>query len=747
MTKKAFWIKFTLLAVAGSLLYANTLRGEFHLDDIPFIVKNPTIRDITNLALIGKSILGEHARHVVFFSLALNYHLNKLDVFGYHIFNTIIHILTALGIWQFTRMLLSTPRFKAETPRDNRENIAFCAALLFLCHPANTQAIAYITQRFASMATMFYVGALAFYIKARLTPAISRAWPFYVLAAAAALGGMFSKEIVITLPLMLLIIDRTCLCPPAAAATAKSNPAPANKTPLILILAALLGLALIIPCLFHFEVATIFKASMPSSSHEGDILTFRTFFLSQWRVMAVILRLLVLPVHQNLDYDFPMSTGLFTPITTFTSLLLLIGLAAGAWAAAKRRFIITLGILWFFITYLPEFYPRVHVIFEHKFYLTTIGIFIALSYALWQTPRLKDHARWIMIALCIILGIATVRRNAVWRTEQTLWEDIIRNSPDKYRANLNLGNVYQLQGEYDRSLPYYNKAITVMPYGYKAYNSRGVVYYMKGNADAAMADFNMAIRANPAYDDPYNNRGNLYRQRGEYQKAIDDYNRSIRISQFAPVAYKNRGDAYAKLNNVDNAVADYQSALKLDPKFRDAYNSLGNFLKDQKRFDDALGVFTAAIRNDPANRADYFVGRGNVYSGMNEPSRALEEFRQALQLRPSMTEPLFNTGVTYMSLGQLERSDEFYSLALQSNPKLAAAYNNRGEIRRRLGRRKDAIEDFLNADRLAPRMTMIRGNLIRAYLEDGQTANAVTAYNDTIRQGVPLDPSFRKLVN
>jgi tetratricopeptide (TPR) repeat protein len=483
---------------------------------------------------------------------------------------------------------------------------------------------------------------------------------------------------------------------------------------------------------------------MPSSSHEGDMLTFNTFFLTQLRVMCVLLRILVLPIDQNLDYDFAMSTGLFTPITTFLSLALLIGLAVICWKMFKRDFIVFFGLLWFFITYLPEFYPRVHVIFEHKLYLTSIGLFIAFAYMLWEHPALKRNALWIMIALSIVLGICTVKRNMVWRTEQTLWEDVVKKSPNKYRANLNLGNVYQLQGQYDRSLPYYDKAIAVMPYGYKALNSRAVVYYMKGDLDKAVADLDRSIKANPLYDDPYNNRANLYRQRGEFKKAIEDYTTAIKVSQFAPIAYKNRADVYVATNEIEKALADYRIALNLDPGLRDGYNNMGNLLRQRARFPEALDLFNAALKNDPGNSAEYFLGRGNVYTDMKNPQKALSDFLSALKFRPAMPEAFFNTGIAYATMGDLTKAEEFYSLALQAMPNLAVAYNNRGDTRRKMGRYADAILDLLAADRLAPHNDIIRKNIILSYLESGQTDNAVKAFNETISQGGTFDEKFRQ---
>ncbi len=742
MLKRDFWLKFGFLGIMVALIYANTFHSEFHLDDVPFILKNPTIRDITNLALIGKSILGSHARHVVFFSFALNFYLNKLDVFGYHIFNTIIHLLTVLGIWQFTRLLLMTSRFNSRVTPETREHIAFFAALLFACHPANTQAVTYVSQRFASMATMFYIGALAFYVNARITADAGKSFALFLLAGITAIMGMLCKEMSLTMPIIALFVDRLCIAyVPPVLPSKKKNLAKLKKTsgtPWFLII-GLGALVFVTPFIAKANIIGIFNMEMPSSSHEGDLLTFNTFTLTQFRVICVMLRLLVLPFDQNLDYDFAMSHSLFDPITTLISLGVIIGLLVLAWKMFRTEFLIFFGIAWFFITYLPEFYPRVHVIFEHKIYLTSIGLFVAFSALMFIHRPFKEKTLWVMIALSVILGILTVKRNAVWRTEQTLWEDVVKKSPNKYRANLNLGNVYQLQGLYDKAYPYYDQAIKVMPYGYKALNSRAVLKYMKGDIKGAMEDLDLSIRSNPQYDDPYNNRGNIRRQQGDFTGAIDDYTHAIAVSQFAPIAFKNRADVYGHINEVDKAMTDYQTALSMDPKLREAYNNAGNLLKQHKKYSEALALYNSGLRNHPANAAEYLVGIGNIYTDMKNLKDALSSFEQAIAVNANMPEALFNAGVTCAAMGDIVKAETYYTRAIQIMPTLAVAYNNRGDVRRNLKRYQDAIADFSRADQLAPKNPIIRRNLIRTFTEAGDPATADRLRQESIASGVSLD--------
>ena len=90
---------WAILAVAAFIVYFNTFYTPFHLDDYPFIIENPNIRSLGNFFGGAKGILGEHARFIPFLTFALNYHFHQLEVFGYHLVNFVIHVVTSGLVW------------------------------------------------------------------------------------------------------------------------------------------------------------------------------------------------------------------------------------------------------------------------------------------------------------------------------------------------------------------------------------------------------------------------------------------------------------------------------------------------------------------------------------------------------------------------------------------------------------------------------------------------------------------------
>jgi hypothetical protein len=166
-----------LIALLSFLAYSNTLDVPFHFDDKPYIVENPMIKDFRYF--IEPSQAGVFAnlpiykvfkeRYIGHLSFALNYKLHGLDVSGYHTANIVIHIINGLLVYFMVLFTFRIPKLERSRLREGSKLVALFTALLFISHPVQTQAVTYIVQRFASMATMFYILSLMLYIKSRLS--------------------------------------------------------------------------------------------------------------------------------------------------------------------------------------------------------------------------------------------------------------------------------------------------------------------------------------------------------------------------------------------------------------------------------------------------------------------------------------------------------------------------------------------------------------------------------------------------
>ena len=124
------------------------------------------------------------------------------------------------------------------------------------------------------------------------------------------------------------------------------------------------------------------------------------------------------------------------------------------------------------------------------------------------------------------------------------------------KEHLSMGNDEFKQGNFDRAIVDYTKAIDINPNLAKAYNNRGVAYAQEGSFSRAISDFTMAIANNFKDAEAYNNRGLVYAKQGNLTRAVFDYTKAIKNDAFYVKAYNNREMAYYKLKKYDKAWSD-----------------------------------------------------------------------------------------------------------------------------------------------------------------------------------------------
>lgn len=724
-----------LLLIVGTAIYSNSLHSAFQFDDTPFVVDNVTIRDLSDVGAIWRGVLPQHSRFVAFYSFALNYYFHRLDVFGYHVTNLAIHIISSILVWWLVFLLISTPRVKDEKFLEYKGGISFVAGLLFVCHPVQTQAIVYITQRFASLATMFYLLAVCLYLYARLMNNKNFARNFTFLGSVfAVLLGMFTKEITITIPITLIIIELMFLNEGKKVSDLLGWFKKGNAWIFILIVSMAL---FIIPQQFSFSVKNQLFAEKVSNSYDGDIITFGKYFMTQFRVAATFLRLLFVPVNLNADYDFPLSKSFFG-FKTIASFIVCLTFFVLGFLIRKKNVLISFGILWFFVTFLPNFVPRSDVIFEHKLYLISVSFCIVVAALLFKFVEDKKFRLFIICCIVVVFSFMTYQRNKVWENSFTLWQDVVKKSPNKARGHNNLGAEYIRRGKYDLALVEANKTLDLNAGYYKAYYNRGIAYYNYRLYEKAIKDFKKSIELQPTYHDAYNYLGIYYFNNGEIDRALEHYNKALEFNPNYVSAYNNRGMVYLNKRQFDQALSDFDKALSLDPYHVKAYYNKGNLYFAQGQQDKAIEEYGKVIKLDPGF-VEVLNNRGILYLNTGKVDLALADFEKALSIRKDYDRAYYNIGELYRSEKKYDLAYEYYGKTIRANPKLLDAYNSRGELFLEEKKYELALKDLNRSISLDPGHGMAyyyRGNLNK---ELGNYEQALDDYNKVL-EASPNNP-------
>jgi len=171
-----------MILLVGILVYANTFQVPFVLDDHITIVRDTYVHSLDNFLPGATDYKDNRPRIFSYLTFALNYHFGGLNVVGYHVVNLLIHLVAALLVYGLLRLTFRTPYFKGEaqnsisqpsvlTPQSTtlspQSFIPLFAALLFIVHPVQIQAVTYIVQRVTSLATMFYLLSMFLYAATR----------------------------------------------------------------------------------------------------------------------------------------------------------------------------------------------------------------------------------------------------------------------------------------------------------------------------------------------------------------------------------------------------------------------------------------------------------------------------------------------------------------------------------------------------------------------------------------------------
>ncbi len=354
-----------MLLLAAVVVYSDSFHGPFIFDDRPAIdqvsAKEPWAASVWH-TLIGP-------RPVIRATLALNYFIGGYDETGYHVGNLCIHILAALALFGVIRRTLTLPSLGGRFGEKAAASLAFAAALLWVVHPLQTQAVTYIIQRMESLMGLFYLLTLYCFIRSASSPN-PRAW--HAAAVAACALGMGCKEVMVSAPLIVLLYDRCFVA-------GSFREALRRRWRFYLALAAT----------WLILLRSVIEGVGPHAISAGFQLKEVTPFQYARSEPGVILHYLALafwPARLCLDYAWPVANG----IAQIAPGAIVIGalLAATIWALVRKPKWGFIGA-WFFLILAPtsSIMPIKDLAFEHRMYLPLAAVVLAVilaAYLGWE---------------------------------------------------------------------------------------------------------------------------------------------------------------------------------------------------------------------------------------------------------------------------------------------------------------------------------------------------------------------------
>lgn len=660
------------LALLVSAIYSNTLHVPFHFDDFANISFNRNIFmtdlswDNISSTFYGTNQAGTRIlRPIAFLSLGLNYYFGGLDTLGYHVVNLAIHFLTALFLYLLVYETLQLPRLK---PRYGASaySIALLTAVLWAAHPIQTQAVTYIVQRMASMAALFYLAALFFYVKSRL-PRSGIEWSYFFLFLACAFLAFGTKENAAVLPAAIILYEYVFL----------QEELTSRKKKGILLIA---GLVLILPVVlvFYFQGPDVFHTLWNDilKGYPNRDFTPYERVLTQFRVLIYYITLIAYPSpgRLSLDYDYPISHSLLDPPTTLIAGIIIAVLVLCAALFSRKTPILSFSILWYFLNlFVESSIFNLELVFEHRLYLPSMWLFVPLAIGIIRALQMALGAKIPIVCLAGALvfaeGYLTYSRNSVWQSHYTLWRDCFNKVPGKARTANNLGLACYEVGKMAEAEKYLSIALRKAPKNPYAHNTIGSVYLKKGQHQKALTAYRLAEGYYPKWSMPILNQGHVYYQLGEFDRAEKEYCRALSTYK-SPYGYIALGRVLHKRKHLSEALDTYRMVPLNHPAYAKALYNMALVHRDLGRYKEALHCLEESLKGIPGEKAA-LIEKAGIHALLGQDRVAASLYGQLVRHYPLDFEINLHAGKFYVGSKDYPRAKVCLRTAASVNPAAA----------------------------------------------------------------------------
>ena len=506
-----------ILTIITLLVWLPLLRNGFVWDDEEQIVNNTVIRQLNNIpALFTAStfntggtptLSGLYYKPIMPVTFAINYALFGLHAWGYHLGQLLLHLLVVLLIYKLTNSL-----FRFEFPQE-ASVMAFFVSLTFAIHPANCEAVVYLSSLQEILYTLF--GLLAFKLILVFQKDKSL-FKLLIIAITLLLFSLLSKEsglvFLAIITLWLYLFDRILI------------PLWSIFSLISLVIYSLLRFGIAQVPISHQTIAPIANTPL------GNRLLTIPFEIFSYLRIFIFPKNLFIAQHQLItSINDPRFYLTFPVVIIFLIFLFIL------WRKTKSRLLLFFET-WFLvsISITLNIFPLDMTIAERWLYTPIIGLLGTMAILIHQINRQKPKAgpffKIFLVIIIICFSMRTFARTLNWQSGSTLFSHDVHLNPEAFDLQNNLG----------------------------------VELFRRGQTEKARPCFEKSIQLAPNWWTPYNNLGAYWEQKKDYQKALDYYQKSIQAGDYY-LAYENYANLLIKLGRVSTAKEFIDRALKKFP--------------------------------------------------------------------------------------------------------------------------------------------------------------------------------------
>ncbi|MES2731450.1 MAG: tetratricopeptide repeat protein [Bacteroidota bacterium] len=295
-----------------------------------------------------------------------------------------------------------------------------------------------------------------------------------------------------------------------------------------------------------------------------------------------------------------------------------------------------------------------------------------------------------------------------YKNAQEEFDAVIQTAPDYLEARILRSDLYERKSEWANAIAEYDVILqSIAPKESSFYTKKASLQVKANNSQAAIADYEKAIQYNLKNPLNYVERGLLYFALGDFDKAKLSFDSAIRLDPTYVRAYFQRGKTYLQLNRNPEAIADFEKARQLG--------------LDKTSTEEILQL----------SKQNYRTGVARFEQ--KQYQEAIQQFDQALLLKPNYTEAWLAKGDAYFQWKNYSAAKDSYTQTINQQPTNAEAYFQRGLTQAQLQDYASAIKDYQKATSLRPEYIDAHINIGRAQIYLKEYAQALVTYQRLIQ--------------
>ncbi len=521
--RRQIYLICALLIIATLAVYWQVVGFQFtNLDDLWYVPENPAVQAGLGADGLRYAFQPHEANWIplVWLSFMADRDLSsavlgadEADPGVCHVTNVILHIANVLLLFLLLNRLTG---FKWRSA---------VVAALFAIHPLHVESVAWIAERKDVLSTLFWLLTMLAYVGYVRQPNLRR----YGCVLLMFVLGLMSKQMLVTLPIVLLLMDYW----PLRRVGEKSwRQLVIEKIPLFVLTVAACAITVV-------------------AQKEGSAITsFAKISLNVRPANAVVvciayLRKMFWPNDLACFYPHP---GNHLPIwQVLVSWALLIGLSILAIRIAKRRPYATVGWFWYLITLVPVI-GLVQVgdqaMADRYTYVPLIGIFMLI---VWGSSEALAHVvggKAILTALAMLsligLMIQAHAQVATWQNSVTASSHAAAVTERNSVAEYMLGSAYANDGKNAQAAKHVRIAIEYNPKYSLAHYTLGALMERQHRYEDATTEYRQAVRLSPGEAQAHRELGRILLRRGKLREALSEFEEAVRLDPHDHVARDNR---------------------------------------------------------------------------------------------------------------------------------------------------------------------------------------------------------------